>query len=463
MSKMKKVCAALLTASLFASLTGCSSGNGASGSSSGSTSSSTPSSKESSVSSTSSASTPASSDTGAKKSNEERYATLPNPNITIYGKEKGADAGFDKKVETFESKYGGKVTVLLEKEDPENVMKAIAAGTPPDMVGLSNNRQADYLSKAMLKPLDDLLDVTDPVFEKAYSSFGTWRGKVYAVGPMAMQKAIVYNKTMFENNGIKTPVEYVKEGKWDFATMIELAKSLTLDTNNDGTIDQWGFGAAEWAYPIAQMNGGGVYRWNHQEPAVDVVVNTPQTIEALQMYQDALLKEKCFTYTADNRKAFMDSSIAMVFETMGTMNNFKKNMDVDVDIAPFPAGPNGDPMMQPTAMSRYGVPAAAKNPEGGAAWLYLEALGKEADYDSSIGKLFEPDRWAELKKTPYNYILSEDMFTSALLSEANKKFDEDFRAGVPIATIVASVEPMYKKAIEEWLTTEAAAWDNANK
>lgn len=80
----------------------------------------------------------------ATKANTERYATLANPNITIFGKEAGADASQDAKIELFEKKYGGKVTVITENDNPENAYKAVTVGQAPHLVGLSNNRLYIY-------------------------------------------------------------------------------------------------------------------------------------------------------------------------------------------------------------------------------------------------------------------------------------------------------------------------------
>jgi ABC-type glycerol-3-phosphate transport system substrate-binding protein len=68
-----------------------------------------------------------------------------------------------------------------------------------------------------------------------------YNGKHYGVTSGAEPMVVFYNKTMFENNGIKTPTEYYKEGKWDWNALKEVGIKLTQDTDKDGTIDQWGF------------------------------------------------------------------------------------------------------------------------------------------------------------------------------------------------------------------------------
>ena len=44
-----------------------------------------------------------------------------------------------------------------------------------------------------------------------------------------------YNKDMFDKYKLPYPDE-----TWDWDKYLEVAKKLTLDTNGDGQIDQWG-------------------------------------------------------------------------------------------------------------------------------------------------------------------------------------------------------------------------------
>ena len=47
--------------------------------------------------------------------------------------------------------------------------------------------------------------------------------------------ALFYNKTMFDAAKVPYP-----DDTWDWAKLSEVAKQLTLDTDGDGTTDQWG-------------------------------------------------------------------------------------------------------------------------------------------------------------------------------------------------------------------------------
>jgi len=49
-----------------------------------------------------------------------------------------------------------------------------------------------------------------------------------------------YNKTMFENYGVKTPKEYFMEGTWNWENFTKCAVEMTKDIDSDGDIDTYG-------------------------------------------------------------------------------------------------------------------------------------------------------------------------------------------------------------------------------
>jgi len=52
-----------------------------------------------------------------------------------------------------------------------------------------------------------------------------------------------YNKTMFENYGVKTPKEYFMEGNWTWTTFAKCMEEMTKDIDSDGTVDTYGIPA----------------------------------------------------------------------------------------------------------------------------------------------------------------------------------------------------------------------------
>jgi len=67
------------------------------------------------------------------------------------------------------------------------------------------------------------------------------------VYPWSGNAMCYYNKTMFENYGVKTPKEYFMEGNWTWSTFVKCLEETTKDIDSDGTIDTYGMPADSFA------------------------------------------------------------------------------------------------------------------------------------------------------------------------------------------------------------------------
>ena len=93
---------------------------------------------------------------------------------------------------------------------------------------------------------------TDAEYEQLASTCGdlylemlSMGGKCYGFNmPWAGNSLFYYNKTMFEEYGVKSPAEYYKEGNWTWETMYKCLEEITKDLDGDGNFDTYGSGAA---------------------------------------------------------------------------------------------------------------------------------------------------------------------------------------------------------------------------
>ncbi|MCL2815313.1 MAG: ABC transporter substrate-binding protein [Oscillospiraceae bacterium] len=64
---------------------------------------------------------------------------------------------------------------------------------------------------------------------------------------------LVFNKDMVRDNGIENIYDLVRQGKWTFDKLFEMARKVTADTNGDGQMtieDRWGIiAASNWFFP----------------------------------------------------------------------------------------------------------------------------------------------------------------------------------------------------------------------
>ena len=55
-----------------------------------------------------------------------------------------------------------------------------------------------------------------------------------------------YNKTMFEEYGVKNPKKYFQEGNWTWDTFLQVMERMTQDVDSDGIIDTYGLNGDSW-------------------------------------------------------------------------------------------------------------------------------------------------------------------------------------------------------------------------
>ena len=103
------------------------------------------------------------------------------------------------------------------------------------------------------------------------------------VYPWTGTMMLYYNKTMFENYGVKTPKEYFMEGTWTWENFLKCNEEMTKDVDADSTIDTYGTPADSW--------GNLVNPWATDEATGKVV----STIDEEWMQDFFQLKYDAFT------------------------------------------------------------------------------------------------------------------------------------------------------------------------
>lgn len=121
-------------------------------------------------------------------------------------------------VKKFEEEYGIEVKVQLveESEYINTIAGDIAAGTQGDVCFITSRMPSAY---TIMQPLDEAkLDLTDPIWDQITIKDSEIAGHPYLVNTISNiwseVDVCVYNKRIFEENGIKTPAEYYEEGTW---------------------------------------------------------------------------------------------------------------------------------------------------------------------------------------------------------------------------------------------------------
>ena len=125
-----------------------------------------------------------------------------------------------------------------------SMLAAMNSGENPDLVfqsnnypAIANNGIAGAFTEAEYNKLAEICGNSWLDMMK----YGT--KSVGLVYPWTGTMMLYYNKTIFEDFGVKTPKEYFDEGNWTWDALMKCMEETTKDIDSDGTIDTYGLPA----------------------------------------------------------------------------------------------------------------------------------------------------------------------------------------------------------------------------
>lgn len=247
----------------------------------------------------------------------------------------------------------------------------LAANTPPDVFAMDAPLYLDYQSRSVLlnlQPYIDkapgLLDGFYPITLEAYKLPDGYYGM-----PRDFQTVVLfYNKDMFDAANVAYPT-----ADWTYDDLRAAAKSLTLDTNNDGTIEQWGFTSDLWDMELFWSEaiwswGGEVINADHSQ----TLIGEPIAREAWQFMYDLMFTDMSMPDTNTSGQYGGDLFQAGI-AAMTTIGHWAvpgyATVEFKWDVAPMPISPSGG---RATSVNSAGFVLAkdSKNPD--AAWEFIK-------------------------------------------------------------------------------------------
>lgn len=391
---------------------------------------------------------------------------LNDPNITIlyhtskeqYAETKASNPGaYDALWETipqFEGKFGGKVTVVAVPwgDQKSTLISMVNAGDQVDIAQANDQNFPIYPLKKIVQPIDQYIDLNDELWNDSVTNAFTFGGKAYAVGSTSAPIVMFYNKTMFDDNGVKTPSEYYAEGNWNWDTFREVAKELTQDTDGDGKVDQYGFGWWDAGYALMVASNGKTLLSYNDDGSITTNYDSENLKEAMQFTQDALLKDKFIDSSKDGdyfNAEFKNGKLAMTAEYgFGGYSVFKS--DYEIDFVPVPTGPKGEKNVGPGGLGGWSIPTVSKNPQGAAEFIKMMAQN-----ELTTANKINVELYGQAKVDLMNELGSKILFAPI---GVEKYFDANFTAltgikdGTPIGTAATQAKGIMEEGIKITLT-----------
>lgn len=195
---------------------------------------------------------------------------------------------------------------------------------------------------------------------------------------------VVYNKTLFEREGLPDLYELYLNNEWTWDKATEIAIKATQDIDGDGEIDQWGIVDAR-STVLAVSNGASMTSVD-ENGRVIFTGDDPAYIEALELQHHwwTELKVQMPTYGSTTlRDTFINGKAAMHLGM--TAHGLADILDMMTDewgIVPLPMGPRADRYHWTVqALKTTLIPINAKDPEALAALRAF--LWREEDVDAN--------------------------------------------------------------------------------
>ncbi|HWT73443.1 MAG TPA: hypothetical protein VN258_01785 [Mobilitalea sp.] len=333
---------------------------------------------------------------------------LDNPNITILwhtsedqykanleANPNTFDAVWSVK-EAFEQKYGGTVNVIAVGwgDQKDTLVKKVNAGEAVDLAQANDQNFPVYPAKKLVQDISQYVDVNDTFWNPGVTKAFSFGGTVYAAGVDAIPVVIYYNKTLFDNFGVKVPMDYYKEGNWTWDTFREAALAMTGDSDGDSVTDTFGFGWWDSAYVQFLATDGITNMAYKEDGSIGSNYSLPQATETMTFLQNAFVKDKFIdaSQTGDYFiNLFKSGKLAMTCEY--GFNGFGAYAsDYEIGWAPLPKGPSGQINQGGGGMSGWCIPVTSTNGAGAAAFMRMSAeMLKEFNNSQLLSKYGQED------------------------------------------------------------------------
>ena len=251
----------------------------------------------------------------------------------------------------------------------------VAGGTPPDVFAMDAPLFLDWQSRGALlnlKPFIDknpgFLDGFYPQTLKAYELPDGYYGL-----PRDFQTIVVfYNKDMFDAAKVPYP-----SADWTFDDLRQVAKQLTLDTNGDGKIDQYGFYADLWDMELFWSEaiwafGGDIISEDHSK----TLIGEPNARKAWE-FIDSMLKDGSIPNPATQGEYGEDLFQSKV-AAMAPIGHWAVpgyvGAGIKMGVAPMPVGPSG----RATSVNSAGFVVSKDSKNAEAAFEFIKFALSEA-------------------------------------------------------------------------------------
>ncbi len=297
----------------------------------------------------------------------------------------------------------GLKVITVDSLNYSDKLQAMFAGdTPPDVFYLHIQDFYKYASRDQLYDLNEFITADnysiDDFYPELIKAF-TFGDGLYGIPKDWTSFVLYYNMDLFKKYNIAAPT-----ANWTWDDFLKAAKTLTVDENNDGIIDRYGFTIetwADWYYSWIMQNGGEVFDKNGSWVfAKGEYIN--KNAEAIQFLADMINVHKVAPDITTSRQlgnyeSFMAGRVAMCIYGRWAELKFKDIQNFKWAYAPLPKKQQNASTVVTVALS---IAGQTKQPD--ASWELLKFLtSKEGQVFTAETGLAVPSRKSLVSSKSY--------------------------------------------------------------
>ena len=325
-------------------------------------------------------------------------------------------------------------------ENVTNDMEAMVAASVGGIkvADFVNGRQSTWIPLAMmngLRPLETMIDAgldlyNENNFNQVYTKMTEIDGHIWATDMtgkfdnVALGHYYAFNKELCEAAGYPadTLFQAVRDGKWDYAMMLEIARKITKDTDADGVYDIYGIaldcdGNEAWTNgtgPIVNKDGKWVANLKDPQlmPSLDFMYALSQPDMTIPVIGDTASR-------GQRRTNFYTGKAGFAGLYGGNFGDEFKEMagNGNVGCLPIPKGPNADKyIMNLVDVDIFYCQAANQDWEKSA--KVMNALGARlTDWDAYKDAMLQKMNDEEAIEMIFDYAVPNGMLNVAKCSD----------------------------------------------
>lgn len=269
----------------------------------------------------------------------------------------------------------------IRKSDYEEwLSQEIIKDDMPDVYFVPSEMFSTLAKNGSLKKLNTHIseddDFTTSVYYEKSLEAGIWKEDMYALPYESVPNLMFVNKTLLKQEGIEMPRDH-----WTWEDFYEICKKVSKDTNQDGTMDQFGYYGYTWEQ-AAYSNGAILY----DELSNRIQLDQESVMDAIAFMRrlSALQDEKVTSEMFDQGQvAFCPMNYSDYRTYMPYPWRVKKYSNFEWDSIPLPSGPKGGNTSQIDTLM-VGMSSRTKHAQ--LAWEFMKLLSSDADYQRQLVK-----------------------------------------------------------------------------